>query len=267
MVFVGGVHRSGTTPLARVLATHPEISGLTSTGAPEDEGQHLQDVYPKIRTHGGLGRFALSSDAHLTDKSPLCSGENATRLLQSWQPFWDLSRPYLLEKSPPNIVMSRFLQGLFPESSFVMVVRNPIVVALASRKWNPWFVSRKGYRRRTLAGHVRNWIAAHETLERDLPHLKRVLVVNYEELVANPQPALSRIQDFLGLDSAIDGSPLQASLSSRYQEQWAHMRAGNPLQRTTRRRIEHRYSAEVARFGYDVSDLGAFRPWHERQPS
>ena len=57
-VFVGGLHRSGTTPLARVLGAHPEISGLSGTGVSEDEGQHLQDVYPRIRAHGGMGRFA-----------------------------------------------------------------------------------------------------------------------------------------------------------------------------------------------------------------
>ena len=41
LVFIGGLHRSGTTPLADALAQHPDISGLSGTGAPHDEGQHL----------------------------------------------------------------------------------------------------------------------------------------------------------------------------------------------------------------------------------
>ena len=45
-VFVGGLHRSGTSLLARSLEAHPSVSGFRDTGVPEDEGQHLQSVYP-----------------------------------------------------------------------------------------------------------------------------------------------------------------------------------------------------------------------------
>ena len=124
-VFIGGLHRSGTTLLGRCLAAHPEVSGFADTGVPADEGQHLQDVYPTARTYGGPGRFGFAAEAHLTEDSPLVSEQSAESLLAAWAPHWDTARPVLVEKSPPNLIRFRFLQALFPEASFVAVVRAP----------------------------------------------------------------------------------------------------------------------------------------------
>ena len=96
LVLVAGLHRSGTTALARVLAGHPEVSGFNGTPAKEDEGQHLQDVYPAARANGGAGQFAFAAGSHLTEASPLATAANAQRLLAQWAPYWDLDRRYLL---------------------------------------------------------------------------------------------------------------------------------------------------------------------------
>ena len=61
LLFVGGLHRSGTTLLADLIAAHPLTSGFANTGVPADEGQHLQDVYPSARAFGGPGRFGLAA--------------------------------------------------------------------------------------------------------------------------------------------------------------------------------------------------------------
>ena len=66
-VFLAGLHRSGTTLLARLLAAHPEVSGFSGTGVPADEGQHLQSVYPAAKVWGGPGRFGFAPEAHFTE--------------------------------------------------------------------------------------------------------------------------------------------------------------------------------------------------------
>ncbi len=133
-IFVVGLHRSGTSLLHAILREHPAISGFRDTGVPEDEGQHLQTVLPTGLELGGPGRFAFHPDAYMDEHHPLASEKTARLLWEAWRPYWDVSRPYLIEKSPPNLLRTRFLQKLFPNSWFIAILRHPIAVAYATRK-------------------------------------------------------------------------------------------------------------------------------------
>lgn len=259
MVFVGGLHRSGTTPLSRVLAAHPAVSGLRDTGVTEDEGQHLQSVYPPAAAYGGPGRFALSPAAHLTEASTLANPQAAARLLEAWLPYWDPSRELLLEKSPPNLVMGRFLQSVFPGSALVVVMRHPVVVGLSTAKWRK-LVSRQWWMRTSLYAMIRHWFAAHELLREDACHLRRLQVVKYEDLLADPDRQLSAIQGFLGLDRPFASDLLRAGHSQRYEQRWEAMTHGL-IASATRRRIERDYGELAARFGYDIGDSRVRVPW------
>lgn len=259
-VFVGGLHRSGTTPLARALAQHPDVSGLTGTGVREDEGQHLQEVYPKAKVHGGSGRFAFARAAHLTEASPLASAAARAQLVQAWSPFWDLSRPVLLEKSPPNIIMGRFLQEVFPGSALIVVVRHPVVVALSNKKWRK-LLSSDPRKFQSLSSMVAHWVRAHQILVDDMPHLRRLRVVHYEDLVARPEAELGRLQQLLGLDSPIPAGTLAASHSSRYEQWWNELSHWWRPGSWQRRAITRRHAAAVERFGYSMDDLAAHAPW------
>lgn len=243
LVFVGGLHRSGTTLLARLLASHPDAAGLEGTGVPEDEGQHLQSVYPAAQSLGGSGRFALSPTAHLTESAPEATPEHAQQLWDAWRPYWNSDSPVLVEKSPPNLVMGRFLQSLFPSASFIFIVRHPVTVTLATRKW----------RRRTSLPHLmQNWFAGHEVARDDLPHLHRVHVVSYEWLVSEPKSTIAEVAEFLSLQGEIDVSSVDASSSDLYQAQWRELLAtGN----RGARKAQRLNAATAAGLGYDLDNL------------
>ena len=253
LVFVAGTHRSGTTPLARVLAAHQQVSGFHGTGATEDEGQHLQTVYPAARTYGGPGRFALDPRSHLTEDSPLATPDNARLLADQWTPYWDMSRPVLVEKSPPNLVMTRFLQALYPHASFVVIVRHPVVVALGTDKW---------LRGRSLRTPMANWFAAHDTFVADLPSLRSAYVVRYEALVRDPAAELGAMGDFLGLAGPLDATLWQAGRSDAYAARWSGMATDRlPWRRSLRRSLVAEFGARAAAYGYDLDDLDVLRPW------
>jgi hypothetical protein len=248
LVFVGGLHRSGTTPLARWLAGSPLISGLTGTGVPEDEGQHLQSVLPPAIRHGGPGRFAFASAMRETEHSPRASRALAIQISRAWAPYWDLERPLLLEKSPPNLLRTRLLQALFPGCAIVVVVRHPIAVSLATEKWI-------GAPARWTAAPslLRHWLHAHELFLTDAARLQRVLVVRYEELAAQPARVLGRVGAFLGLP-APPPTPADArpDVDAAYFRAWRGLRP--PLRRTLGAGAALALERRARRFGYSLRD-------------
>src|SRR5579871_293575 len=121
-VFVTGLHRSGTSPLHRCLRAHPQMSGFHNTNVPEDEGQHLQTVLPRGGAYGGPGRFGRHPEVHMTETHPLATPETAHALFAQWAPYWDLEKPYLIEKTPMTLLRTRMFQALFPNSFFIVII-------------------------------------------------------------------------------------------------------------------------------------------------
>ncbi|MGH3008102.1 MAG: sulfotransferase family protein [Gaiellaceae bacterium] len=241
-VFLAGLHRSGTTLLARLLAAHPQVSGFSGTDAPADEGQHLQSVYPSDHEYGRPGRFGFAPEMHLTEDSPLATEENARKLFDEWAPHWDLSRPVLLEKSPPNLIKARFLQALYPGSSFVVIVRHPIPVSIPTAKW-------RGTRRYDRL--FEHWFHCHELFEADRPLLERVHQIRYEDFVHEPEPVLRRVFEFLGLDPIPPSEPVDADANERYFEQWRSLKR-DPRMRLYLDLASLRYERRARRFGYSL---------------
>ncbi len=253
MVFLGGLHRSGTTLVFRLLRQHPLVSGFRDTGAKEDEGQHLQTVYRPANAYGGEGRFGFRAAAHLVEVAPAAAQAQAATLFAQWSRYWDLERPVLIEKSPPNLIRMRFLQSLFPDARFVVVIRHPLEVALAQRK---------RARTQTLWSLLRHWFACHDTFTGDAPHVTRLLAVRYEELLAAPQPTLDRLLRFVDIPPAPEATAAEVSPtpSDRNRTQWERF-STTWYSRRYADVLVRRFEPDANRYGYSMKDLTAMRPW------
>jgi Sulfotransferase family len=240
-VFIGGLHRSGTSLVHRVIAADPRVTGFAGTGAPEDEGQFLQNVYVPAIVYGGPGRFGFDKRAHLTESSPLATTANRDRIVWEWSYHWDATLTVRVEKSPPNMLKMRFLQALFPDAHFVMVVRDPIAVTMSTSRWR---------KHSSLSTLVRHWVKCHEIMWNDAPHIHRLQVIRYEDLVADPHGTLLALGAFLGLDGLEGGPSVQGGLDEEYLRLW-HLPA-SPLRWFDTRVAALRYQDAVRRLGYTL---------------
>lgn len=235
-LFIAGLHRSGTSILHRQLGEHPDVGAFHDTGVKEDEGQHLQDVLRTGEAFGGPGRFAFHPEAQLTqDDAARLAPHDRDRLFRQWGAHWDLSRPVLIEKSPPTLVRARFFQALFPNSRFVFIVRHPIAVALATQKWAMTPV----------AELIAHWAVAHARLLEDLPHLEQALVVRYEDYVRDAGAVLGQVQAMLGLEARA-AHEATSDRNHAYFERWGSLGA----EQHVIRRALGSDGGLVERFGY-----------------
>ena len=191
-LFIGGLHRSGTSLVNRLANALPGAGGITGSAAPENEGVYLQGAIPHTAQSGRPMHFATDPAQHMTEDHPLNRLETVTRLERDWAPWFAPGLRWRVEKSPVNLTRMRLLQQLFPMAQFIVVLRHPEAVAASVASWVEGPSS-------ALIDH---WIAAQAQMLADLPYLHAVMVLRYEDVTADPERALRRIAAFLDLPTA-----------------------------------------------------------------
>lgn len=267
-VFVCGLPRSGTSILGRNIARMENCTGLRDTGVLEDEGRFLQNVYPTEGQCGGPGRFGFDPRAHLSETSPLLTPQNILKLRASWHAYWDNSKSIFVEKTPANLLMTRFLQAAFPNSYFVVIKRHPIPVAMAAQKWKVNATS--------LYNMLEHWLHCHAVYEQDKKYLNHVYELTYEAYIMNPDKYHQEIAHFIGTrvpePPTQDGSryvvqwpnPVRLLVpentmeevtdahNQKYLERWHYLLTNSPS-RCYYRYIASRYERRFAKYGYSLT--------------
>ena len=181
-IFVTGLPRSGTTLVEQILVSHSSVSG----------GEELGRMSLIQRDAGGPNSAALKHQL-----KTLSATELANEYLQlSSERFGDTSR--FVDKSLGTSRQIGFITSLLPQAPIIWLRRDPLDCA-----WS-------AFRTYFMRGLDWSWnledIARHFKLEDDLfSHWTqllgdKILVVNYEELVSNPEPGIRRILAHCGLD-------------------------------------------------------------------
>lgn len=260
--------------LGRNIARLDDCTGFKNTGFTEDEGQFIQDVYPTAFHYGGPGRFGFDQRSYRTESSPLLTAKNVARLKACWHAYWDKNKTICVEKTPANLLMTRFLQAAFPNSYFIVIRRHPVAVSLATK--NLWKIHRT-----SLYRLFEHWLHCHQLFERDKPFLKHVYELTYEEYIRDPVKYHEEIAGFLGTRisgsgengsyryvvrvheqvSRIPDAPLEQitrSYNEKYLKQWGNL-LNHSAFKSYYRYIAEKYESGFHKYGYSLFE-GLERP-------
>ena len=205
-----------------------------------------------LRQNGtGWGSYAYAANAHLTEanETGLLTELSRRTLMTEWGRYWpslDLAalnatsspatsppaghvRRILLEKSPSNIMMWRFLNALWhltssplaaasPDVRFLFISRHPLAVSIAQRSW-------EDASHLSIAQLVAHWLHQQQSLERDLQQTPqaRALRLRFEDLAADPTGTLAKVFKWLelatpGEEADGGGGSAQAAASNVLRE-------------------------------------------------
>ena len=242
-IFISGLHRSGTSLFYKILNEQENFSGLTNTNEIEDEGQFVQSVYLPAYKFGGVGKFGFNEESQLNETSILINEKNRQKLFKEWSRFWNTEKKYLVEKSPPNIIRTRFLQEMFPNSYFINITRHPIATSLATKKWS----------KTSLDSLIDHWIVCHEIYNKDKKNLIRSINFKYEDLIDNPEKILKTISNFLKIKIINSDIEIRKGINQKYFKIW-EKKKNSFFSKNKIRKIIKKYENEVNNFGYSLID-------------
>lgn len=189
-IFVVGFPRSGTTMLEQMLDAHPELRSM-------DERSFIQGVVERFERLGlaypnGLGDLDEATCERLR-REYWAMVEHVVQLDGSLR---------LVDKNPLNLLRLPMINRLFPNARIILALRHPCDVVLSCYMQNfrsPAFQVLCSTLQRLARGYVnamKSWIYHQNLLK------PTVLVVRYEDMLAEFDVHVERIGEFLDLRDA-----------------------------------------------------------------
>jgi ribosomal protein L31E len=242
-IFICGLHRSGTSLLYKILKEQDAISGMENTQVIEDEGQHLQTVFNAANKHGGPGKFGFDTESYLDNNSKLITEENKVKLFNQWSKYWDLKKEFLIEKSPPNLIKTKFLQAIFPNSYFITILRHPVATSLATKKWS----------KTSHLSLINHWLICHNQYLEDRGKLNKHLTIKYEDLTKNTSETIKKIETFLELNIKYPQLEIKKDINEKYFELWKKNKKNIFFKRNIKKSEELEKGINL--FGYSFKNI------------
>lgn len=224
-IFIVGMPRSGSTLIEQMLAAHPEVQA-------GGELLYLPNICQDVgETWGARGPASPGADAEVIADLTQASDEYAkltAPLRRRHERFTD--------KLPGNYQMLGMIQLMFPQAVIIHTRRNPFDTCLSC--YEHLFTSRLEF-----TYDLHDLGATYRLYEEMMAHWHavlppgRVLDVDYETVVADPEAQLHRILDHCGLP--YDAACLDFHSVRRPVTTASATQVRNPIYQTSRGRWRH----------------------------
>lgn len=187
-IFLVGAPRSGTTWLQQLLALHPDIATAGEMHVFCEGVAPLFDNHAGTDDYSGLSGWVTRPELVGLVRS-LVDGI-MLRLRDTMRP----AATHVLDKTPNHVPYARLLAEVYPDATFVQIIRDGRDAAASAQQMFSGF----GTDYRGLGGNAARWRDAVEDCRRHLADLNYV-EVRYEDLLADAPAGLRRIYDAAGL--------------------------------------------------------------------
>lgn len=175
-IFIVGMIRSGTTLTEQILSSHPDVGAAGET------------QYWAIQGRSAFG-LAPTSEAKLKELQ-----DGFIKLLRSISP----DSPRVTEKMPLNYEMLGLIHMAFPNAKIVHCRRKPIDTCLSIYVTHFKGGCSFGHDQRRIVDYYRVYLRFMEHWRKVIPP-DRLLEVDYETLVSDPEPTVRKMVEFCGL--------------------------------------------------------------------
>ena len=184
-IFIVGLPRSGSTLVEQILASHSQVDGTMELPnivnlvrgfdrAPDG------DTYPEAVARVPPGGFAELGRRYITDTAPLRSG-----------------RARFTDKLPNNFSHVGLIHAILPNATVIDARRHPMDACFSTFKQHFASGQTFSYDLADLGRYYRSYLSVMDHWDEVLPG--KVLHVQYEELVRDPEASIRRLLEHCGL--------------------------------------------------------------------
>ena len=201
-IFIVGMPRSGTTLLTSMLSAHPRIAIAPETHylcywMREHRNLKLwseQEFDSFWQTLSRSQRFSyFGVDANKTRERILAKGTPSHQhIFEGWLEEYanSINKPRWGEKTPLHHQHLHQLFTWFPDARVIWILRDPRAVAASLIKV-PWASA-------YIHVHAERWHKSLLSFERDWQRDSRVMLLQYEKLIQQPEKCLTNLFQFIG---------------------------------------------------------------------
>jgi Tfp pilus assembly protein PilF len=187
-IFVVGLHRSGSTLVEQILASHPLIEGTAELTVM----QHLWDRLSRIGALHGRGPF--QEMIQLTGPEIRRLGEE---YLERTRAYRTTDKPHFVDKLPANWMNLGLIRLALPNAKIIDARRHPMACGFSNFKQNYASGVTFSYSQESIGYFYRDYVRFMDHIDRVQPGTVHHLL--NERLIDDPEAETRKLLDFVGV--------------------------------------------------------------------